>query len=90
MGSDYCQMAAKLCNKRVDISRKDVDDHEPQPKRQAQGNLNLPPKYFACPPFWLFCTLYLVAKFNNRGSPRDKTLQVKGGYLLSLIERWPS
>ena len=25
-------------------------------------------------------------KFNNRDSPRDKTLHVKGGYLLPLIE----
>ena len=28
----------------------------------------------------------LGAKFNNRDSPRDKTLHVKGGYLLPLIE----
>ena len=26
----------------VDISRKDLDDHEPQSKRQGQGKLNLP------------------------------------------------
>ena len=28
----------------------------------------------------------LGVKFNNRDSPRDKTLHVKGGYLLPLIE----
>ena len=28
----------------------------------------------------------LGARFNNRETPRDKTLHVKGGYLLPLIE----
>ena len=28
----------------------------------------------------------LGAKFNNRDIPRDKTLHVKGGYLLPLIQ----
>ena len=41
---------------------------------------------------WLFCTnsnsavVSLSAKFNNRNSPRDKTLHVKGGYLLPILE----
>ena len=39
-------------------TRKNVEEDLPrekskksQPKTQAQGKLNLPPKYFACPPF---------------------------------------
>ena len=30
--------------------------------------------------------IFLGAKFNNRDSPMDETLHVKGGYILPLIE----
>ena len=39
-----------------DTTARTHSTEKPQPKRQAQGKLNLPPKYFACLPFWLFCT----------------------------------
>ena len=93
VGSENCQIEAKLGVFILGYTiARTHSTEKPQPKRQAQRKLNLLQKYFAFLPFWFFFVLSnravvsLGAKFNNRGSPRDKTLHVKGGYLLPLIE----
>ena len=91
MGSDYCQITAKFSVFLLGNKTESHNSEKPQPKWQAQGKLSLSPKYFAFPLFGC-CVLSdravvsLGAKFNNRDSPRDKTLHVKGGYLLPLLE----
>ena len=85
MGSNYCSIATKFGVFLLgDMTAGSHSSEKPQPKWQAQGKLNLLPKYFAFPPFGC-CVLSgravvsFGAKFNNRDSTSDKTLHVKEG-----------
>ena len=92
MGSDYCQIAAKLGVFLFgDMTVRTLSTEKPQPKKQVQGKLNLPPKYFALQPFGFalsdHAVVSLSAKFNNRDSPRVKTSHLKGGLSFAPYRR---
>ena len=92
VGSDYCQIAAKLGVFLFgDMTVRTLSTEKPQPKRQVQGKLNLPPKYFALQPFGFalsdHAVVSLSAKFNNRDSPRVKTSHLKGGLSFAPYRR---
>ena len=70
-------------HKAINSEEYEFYQEEPNPKQLLDN-------HFGCFELSERAVVSLGAKFNNRDSPRDKTLHVNGGYLLSLIGGSPS